>query len=253
MTFFGQRDYYLDVANSDVADRNLVHKFGTNLDIDTGGFEDIWEGGGAWTGLDATAAETVEIFSANAADFASGTGARTVQIYGLAADYSEQNETVTLDVADGTNAVDSANTYIRVFRAVVRTVGSGGANAGIITIRQKTTTANIFVQMIAGYNQTMIACYTVPLGKAAYILSWTAGLSGKTNADVTARLVARPLDQPRQVKEEHSLMAVGTSHFHHAYVSPNGPYVAKTDILIAADTDTNDTAVSGSFELVLDG
>ena len=249
MSYFKNSDYYLEIATSDVAGRSLVHKYGQNPDIDTvSGFEAIWNAGGSYTGHDPTAAETVEVFSSDANDTAAGTGARTVQVYGLDATYAEQTETVTLN---GVTAVDTVNDYIRLYRAIVRTAGSGGENAGDIAIRQKVTTANVFALMPAGYNQTMIAAYTVPLGKSAYTLSWFCSLSKKTSATVTAHMKARPFGEVFQVKEEFSIGSGGSSYVQRIYSAPVGPYAAKTDIVVEADTDTNNTGVAAGFDLVL--
>lgn len=47
---------------------------------------------------------------------------------------------------------------------IVLTAGSGGENAGTITCRHTTTTANVFAVMPEGFCQTMIAATTVPSG-----------------------------------------------------------------------------------------
>lgn len=145
----------------------LESKFGNNKDIDTATVpEDLWNGGGLYTGHNAVAAETVEVFSSDANDTSAGTGARTIRIIGLDADYNEQSETVTLN---GLTAVDTVNTYIRLQRALVLTAGTGGANAGTITARQKTTTANVFFVMPIGQNQTHAGAFTIPAGYTGYI------------------------------------------------------------------------------------
>ncbi len=241
--------FMLEIARGNVSNMSLVHKFGHNPDIDTASnFEDIWGGGGYYTGFDATAAETVEIFSSDAADDVAGTGALSIQMYGLDANWEEQDETLVLT---GATAVDSANTYIRCNRAIVRTAGSGGENAGEITIRQKTTTANVFAKVPAGYNQTMISCYTVPAGKCAYMTGWFCALSGRTNADSVVKLLARPTGEVFQVKEKVSLQGNGTTVSQRSYDIPKGCFIAKTDIKIHADTDVNNTGLSAGFDLIL--
>ena len=52
---------------------------------------------------------------------------------------------------------------------VIITAGSGGVNAGTITCSHTTTTANIFLAMPIGFNQTSVGAYTVPAGYTAYI------------------------------------------------------------------------------------
>ena len=52
---------------------------------------------------------------------------------------------------------------------VVMTAGSSEGNEGTIELRHSTTIANIFAKMPIGFNQTAIACYTVPLGHTLYL------------------------------------------------------------------------------------
>ena len=244
-----QTNYYLEISHGNIAGHTHVHKFGRNPDID-GAFEAIWGGGGAYTGHNATAAEIVTVSSSDVNDTSAGTGARTVQVYGLDTNYLEINEIVTLA---GTTLVDTVNSYIRLNRVIVRSAGSGVGNAGLISVAQKTTTANIFAVMPIGYNQTMIAAYTIPAGKTGYIMQWSAGLSGKTNASCNVRLRMRPLNEVFQVKEEFSLQGSGSSYMHRSYTTPKAGLTAKTDIFIEADTDAANTGVAADFGLILVG
>ena len=61
-------DFLFEVSRGNVSGVNFVHKFGRNSDIDTGGFEAIWNGGGDYTGQNCTVAETLETFSSSAND-----------------------------------------------------------------------------------------------------------------------------------------------------------------------------------------
>ncbi len=240
--------YGLRLAMGEIPGVSTVHKFGHNSDIDDG-FEDIWGGGDAYTGFNATAAETVEVFSGDAEDdAATGTGAHTVKIIGLDANWRTQTEIITLN---GATAVDSVNTYIRCTRAMVLTAGSGGENAGEITIRQKTTTANIFAKLPLGYNQTMIACDTVPSGKIGYVRRWFFALAGRTNADSVGKLLVRPVGSVFQTKEKLSLQGNGTTFIESVHDIPKGPYAAKTDIKISADSDSANTGISAGFCMIL--
>jgi hypothetical protein len=240
-------DTGLEVARGNVAGHSYVNKFGRNPDIDTGGFETIWNGGASYTGHDAVAAEITTLSSSNAADTAAGTGARTVEVYGLDASYLEISEVVTLL---GTTLVDTTLSYIRLNRMIVRSAGTGGVNVGTLNAAQKITTANIFAVMPIGYNQTMICAYTIPAGKTGYMTSWGAGLSGKTNSNCNVKIRARPFGEVFQVKEELSVQGAGTSHFNRKFAVPN-KYAEKTDLFIEADTDTNNTAVAADFDIVL--
>ncbi len=135
-------------------------KFGYNPAVTAA--EDIWEGGGLYTGQPLTASGTVNIVSASTDDAAAGDGAQTVEIHGLDANFDPESETITLNGA--TSAV-SQNSYRRVFRMIVLTAGSSGHNTGTLITRLTTSTAVQFGVMIAEANQSNIAALTVPDGK----------------------------------------------------------------------------------------
>jgi len=149
-------------------------KFGANPDIDTGTAEDVWWDGGDYTGFPTGAAETFEVLSDDANDTAAGTGARTVRVYTLDANYVEQEIDVTMN---GLTGVVTTETGLRAARAKVMTAGSGGTNAGTITVRHSTTTSNVFITIPPGAgNQTLIGATTVPADKEAVLWRIGAGL-----------------------------------------------------------------------------
>lgn len=145
----------------------VVNKFGRNLDVDTATVpEDIWGGGGVYTGFPDSALETISVSSDSASDTSNGTGARTVRLTGLDTDYNIVSADVTLN---GITPVATTQTFRRVHTAQVLTAGSGGVNVGIITFNHTTTTANVFLQMMPGRNQTNNSAYTIPAGKTGFI------------------------------------------------------------------------------------
>lgn len=105
--------------------------WGNNPDIDLGGPEVVDPLGGTtipWL----SSATSLEIVSDSAADAAAGTGARTVSIDGLNANYSRVSQTVTLN---GTTAVAIPTQLIAINRLRVLSAGTGLTNAGLITVR----------------------------------------------------------------------------------------------------------------------
>ena len=121
----------LNVSRGKVRGAYHIIKFGENLDVD-GSMETIWDGGGLYTYL--TNAATVTVTSTDNDDAASGTGARTVTVEGLDANYNQVSETLTVGGSAG--SVE----FFRVFRAFVATSGSSGTNEGTISITQDATT-----------------------------------------------------------------------------------------------------------------
>ncbi len=241
-------DLMLEVPRGNVPGMTQVNKFGRNDDIDSGsGYEAIWNGGASYTGHDATGAEVVEVVSADANDDDGDVGARTIQLYGLDANYQSIGETVTLN---GTTAVDTVNSYLRLDRMIIRSSGSSGHNEGAITASQKTS-GTIFCVLPAEYSQTMICAYTVPAGYTAYLTRWFVTLAGKTNADAVARFRRRPFGEVFQTKEEVAIQGNGNSAMNRSYAPYNGPITEKTDMFVEASADTNNTGIAAGFDLIL--
>jgi len=142
-----------------------VSKYGANFDIDTGSTpEDIWSAGGVYTFP--TSASTLVVSSSSTQDNSGGTGATQIYIDGLASDYSQLTETVTLN---GTTNVNTVGSFLRVNRMfILGTVGSNETNVGTITVTHTGTTIS---EIPANSGQTKQLIYTVPLGYTGFIKS----------------------------------------------------------------------------------
>lgn len=158
---------------------------GLNDDADcTAADEDIWHGGGLYTGFPTGSAETLTVTSASDNDTSAGTGARQLRIYGLDSSGSLQTEVVSMN---GTSGVTTTNTFSRCYLVRVISSGSGGSNAGDITVKHTTTTANIFAVMPAGQSRTKLSNYTIPTGKRGMLTAYWASMSNNSAPGTTAR------------------------------------------------------------------
>lgn len=325
------KDFLIKACIEDIPNIDCISKYGFNDDIDNAAtYEAVWNGGGEYTGFNATAAETIEVFSDNAADagtlVSSGTvtgGSQTVLIdssatfvtdtvavgdialddtqfiHGIVTAVTSEtvltvarfkssgkangvpaigdayrvvtsastgaavtglyylldgdlaNETYEYIVMNGTTAVDTVGAYRRNSRQRVLLAGSGGTNAGAITARQKTTTANVFMKVPAAFGGTMIAAYTMPMDMIGYIRTWFAGLAGKTVANCIIRLRIRDVGEVLDVKELTSLLGGGTSYIQRTYeLLKVPPILPGSDIEIQASCDSPDTGVAAGFDLI---
>lgn len=191
-------DYSTEVSLGNISNRANVTKFGRCGDIDTGTDPaDLWgqviSGTPAqtslYTGQTATGSETVSVVSSSTSDTSAGTGARTIVLSGLLRSDSSQytTETVTLN---GTTPVTTVNSWYRINRAFVQTVGSGGFNAGTITFNQSTTTSVVFgvipIVNSIGLNQSQIAAFTIPAGVFGIIkrVYMTVAVENNTGAGI---------------------------------------------------------------------
>ncbi len=103
---------------------------GHNPDIDnSGGREDLWEGGGLLQYQ--SVAELQNITSTDSDDTVNGTGAQLLILQCLNASFLVETEFINLD---GTNTVQSTLECIRIRFAAVSLSGSSEFNEGIITI-----------------------------------------------------------------------------------------------------------------------
>ena len=188
MSFDSERfnlPYMQQVALGYKAGIEYIVKFGENGNVQTGP-EDVWDGGGLYTGQPLTDSETVDVSSDDAADTAAGTGARSVEIQGLDENWEPQTETITLA---GATLVTSVGTFRRVYRVKVQTAGSGATNAGTITCHHTTTTANVFAAVQPTTGQSRNGVFTVPVGRVAIMPTFDLALarangaagSGQTN------------------------------------------------------------------------
>jgi hypothetical protein len=120
------------------------------------------------------------IVSANAADSAAGTGARTVRITYYTATFTGPfTETVTLN---GTTAVNTVATNICYIESMeVITVGSGLTNAGIISLKAATAGGGVTIGTIAASNnQTFWAHHYIATGKICNITGISVSHNGTT-------------------------------------------------------------------------
>lgn len=148
---------------------SVINKFGSNEDVD--GPEDIWDGGGDYTGQPTSGFGTGQLVSTSASDAPAGIGARTIQIVGLDENFNTKNELVTLN---GLTPVNTVGNFSRVFAANVQIAGTNSTNVGDITIRQTATPTNVFSVVGAGLGAARVSSYTVPAGHTAYLINYRA-------------------------------------------------------------------------------
>jgi hypothetical protein len=159
--------FNLDVSRGFVNGHEPLYKFGSNPDIN-GAEETIWEQGGNYVWP--TSAAQRYVSSSSADDALGGTGATTIRIFGLDANYNRVQEDITLT---GQTQKITVNSYLRVFRAFVTLSGSGGTAAGTVYVADSgasagVPTGNVYANFGAG-NQTQLALYTVPAGYTLYL------------------------------------------------------------------------------------
>jgi len=232
------------VVKGEYSELGYVRKFGRNPVIDSGTDEDIWDGGGTYTWPAAAAATT--IVSASTDDDTGGTGALTVRVIGLDADYIQISEDV---IMDGTGAVTLTNQFLRVFRAYVLTAGSGGENAGNIQVKHGAT---VLAQITATFNQTLMAIYTVPANQTGYGYKVYASLNKGSGAGSSGNIMfwVREVGGVFRLRFIIGLQTAGNSQVTQEFKFPVS-LAEKTDIYLSASVSANSTDVSAGFDILL--
>ena len=243
-------DWYQAVQEGRWPNYAMLTKFGLNSDVTAA--EDIWGGGGTYTGQPVSfTPETVNVFSSNDEDGGAGTdtGALTLRIFGLKTSSSTayESEDITLN---GTTAVTSANTWWRINRAYVLTAGSTGHNIGTLTIRSTTTTANVFAVMPAQANQTQIAAWTVPAGNTAWLKRVRVATSRANAGSGTANVSIR-VREPGGVYRAIRIFQMTTSAPVQYQALGGALLLAGSDIKVRADAVSGTSLIEAALEMLV--
>lgn len=255
MSNFGTTDFNLEIAKGNIEGHTAVHKFGraivttTLLPITIGNIYQMPQ---------ASAATTLRIKAGgNAADTAAGAGAREITIEGL----DETGALVTETVATAGASASSVTTatFMRLFGfwvsasgvyspaastshagSIVVENGSGGTDWGTIDATDFKT------------GQSEIGCYTVPLGKTAFMTSFF--ISPATTKVLTLLGLSRAsiLDSAAPYEAWREFFRIGDAA-HLSNVAPETPvrFEELTDIVFQAAVGATTGEVDIDFEIVL--
>ena len=220
----------IPIAAGEVGGYSHINKFGYSDNILF--LSTVWDGSNIYTY--STSAGVVTISGTDDDDGA------VIEIQGLDANYNIVVQDVTLDGdGDGT----ASTNLIRIFRARVKTPTDGAtsnvADLSILIAGQERA------KILAENGQTLMALYTVPAGKTAYLLNLT--LYVDKNVDVIYKLIAREIDDGGfQIKGQYGTFGTPIDH--------NFPvplkFTEKTDIEIQADAG-NTAGGGATFDLIL--
>lgn len=241
--------FNLDVSRGFIAGHTPVYKFGHNPDVN-GAEETVWEQGGIYS-YPATAA-ALYVSSSSATDSNGGTGANSVYLQGLDANYNEVTETVNLN---GQTQVQTANSYIRIYRAFVVLAGSDGIAAGTIYVGTSGATGGvpngaIYASIAPAHGQTEMAIYTVPAGHTLYLddINFTSAVS-LANSYIRARFMTRLFGS--NVFREQTRIVLQSNTYIFKFEYPLA-FPEKTDLEVRAQAvGSNNNEISATWQGVL--
>lgn len=233
----------VNVSRGLVIGASRIQKTSYNPSVGTSE-ESIWNESGTTVGYPASAT-VMTVSSSSTADTSAGTGARTITVQGLDADYNVQSETVILN---GQSGVSTVNSYLRMNILTVITAGSGGKNAGVIYIGTGSIStgkpAVIYSSIAAGFNRSQQGFYTIPNGLTGYLLRQSVTTdTAATQAFLYTRLFGGLFTLVR-------INEVGVSGFSREFKLPLA-LPAKTDIDLRALVPTGTGKITGAYEILL--
>lgn len=202
-----------------------INKFGYSTDVSLQGaaYATIWDDSSLYS----------YIGTAGVASVASTNGdTGTVEVQGLDGNYAPVTETITIGSSGTTE-------FLRIFRAIQLT----GTNANDIEISVDGAVRAI-IKAEAG--QTLMAVYTVPAGKTAYLMKFQGSID-KSNGETKFRFMARPFGGVFNVKGQFGTAA--GSPITYDYPVPL-KFEEKTDIEVRASSSST-LGAGAIFDLIL--
>jgi hypothetical protein len=198
-----------------VPDHSFVSKFGHDSAGDTSNHIEVWDGSIAYPYP--SSAETLYLSSTSEADD------QTYEIHGLDENWNFKTVEATAAGPSGQDSVQISGSWIRVFR--IKNIGTTD-NAGTIHVSTDSDTSDSGgapatpatqsrAQITAGFNQTLMAIWSVPNNATAYITNFYASAAqaspGATQLRCEVALWARPFGGVFQIKKMFSLQSGATT------------------------------------------
>lgn len=235
-------DEGMNIARGLVRNTTHINKFGFSPSLNDS-YETVWSLGSPMIYPDR--ANTVVVVSSSGNDTATGSGARKIEISGIDENYYANTITIPL-----TGASETSNTVIkfhRVYRTVVTNCGSGGTNAGNITLSIGGNTASY---VATGDGQSLQSTFTTAKNQTGYIIDMMIN-SGKDNKAGLFRLVQRHINNGNAFNTKQII-----ENFRNAIITPFPiPLVVPPlhDIEIQGKNTSDVSAMSGvgNFNIVL--
>lgn len=232
------KPFYLDVVQGNVTGYSFNHKFGAVPSMSQNTLGSVWDVNDTlypWTALDTPAIVNVE--RNNVAD-----EGKTITVQGLDSNYDFVEEDITISGADTTGST----LFKRVNRCFV--ASDSGANTGDIDIEAGAAGGTTVARIQAGNGQTLMAVYTVPAGKTAYMLQLNSSAADDT--DCTLSLFEQLVDTGIFRIQDTFEMQRGGGAVNQAFQAPI-TFVEKTDIDVRVQTRANNKRITTSFDLLL--
>lgn len=151
------------------------------------GEQDVWRGGGAYTGFPTGATDTASFVSTDAGD----TGIVAYRYLASSTDTSYTPAAITLN---GTTPVNTAHQVYRLNAMQYASGSASAANAGQISVYRTSTAANVFSIIKAGYGLSVMLTVTIPAESTGLIRDISVHVDKRVPSVVTGVIWMRPLN-----------------------------------------------------------
>jgi hypothetical protein len=233
-----------------------VSTLGNNPSVDTSTQpEDVWSGAvlGVLNSIDhkfipkPQTPTSMEIVSDSANDTAAGTGARTVAVVYLDANYASKTTVLTMN---GVTPVALPETVMRVNMVAVSTSGTfGGNNIGNISIRAAGGLGATYQYLIAGLGFARSSMFTVPDKVSVDLMSIFVSINRvDTNVRAATFSLCNQNQAGRLIKGLELAITSDNPYRHEAAGVPLINYAARTDFWLRCEAvSLSGTNVTGSL------
>lgn len=239
-------DYKHQVALGNIDGSAVWNKFGYNSDIDTAAPEVVASFGGSINIM--TSSDTLDVVSDDATDDSGSTGATSVLITGIDENHAYQIEVVTMD---GLTTVTTTNSWLGVNRVVVLSSGTNGSNAGNITIDDTAGTVGTQAYIPAGDSTTQQMIFHTEINKTFLMEDIILNALKISGGGGSPRITFKGFSYSRVTETTYEVfrMNLDTSLENSIIIRQNAPLVftGREVIYFTAETDVNNTEVSGRF------
>jgi len=217
------------IANGQTKGVSHINKFGYNTSVGNT-TETIWDAGNLYQYP--STATTLTVIATNVAD-----SGKEIEIQGLDANYEPLTETITAVTSPGTTGTSE---FQRVFRALVVS-SNDSTNEEIININGDGKT---LARISAEKGQTLMALYTVPANKTAYLKKFQGSVSAQ-NAPGDFSIMVKPFGGSFNIKGKFGTAGTPVTYDYSVPLKLE----EKSDIEIRATSGNN--GAGAIFDLIL--
>jgi len=235
-------DFFIAVQRGFIPGATAIIQAGENLSVPVSG-EDIWNNPDNVSIYPSpTAAVILNIDSTSVNDTLLGTGANTMEVFGLDDLFNFQNEIVNLN---GLTTVNTTNQYRSIFLMIIRSAGILGENDGTIIARNQSN-GDALAAINPSDNESLMTMFTIPSNKTGLLIRVWLG-SGESNRAPRISLKIKPFGQVFQTKIRISASA---GHVDHQFKIPL-ILTEKSDIKIFGQAATGSLSLVSGYDLIL--